>query len=210
MKELLDKEKWAHLKYTLTHPSDGYYWIRHKEKGSVAIAVLLVLLFALSFSMNRIYASFVVNNVNPRSVNAISEMTGVVMMFLMLCIGNWSITCLMDGEGRFKDILIAVGYACAPLIVTFVLVTIVSQGVAENEEAFYTIIMAVGIAYAAIMMLVGIMQVHNYTLGKTLLTLLLTLVAVFIIIFLLLLVLNFIGQVVTFIESIYTELVFRA
>lgn len=210
MKELLDKEKWAHLKYTLTHPSDGYYWIRHKEKGSVAIAVLLVLLFALSFSMNRIYASFVVNNVNPRSVNAISEMTGVVMMFLMLCIGNWSITCLMDGEGRFKDIIIAVGYACAPLIVTFVLATIVSQGVAENEEAFYTIIMAVGIAYAAIMMLVGIMQVHNYTLGKTLLTLLLTLVAVFIIIFLLLLVLNFIGQVVTFIESIYTELVFRA
>ena len=34
------------------------------------------------------------------------------------------------------------------------------------------IIMVIGIAYTLIMALTGIMQVHNYTLGKTLLTLL--------------------------------------
>ena len=47
MKDLFKKEKWTHLFYTVTHPSDGYYWIRHREKGSVAIAVLLVLIFGL-------------------------------------------------------------------------------------------------------------------------------------------------------------------
>ena len=86
---------------------------------------------------------------------------------------------------------------------------IVSQFLADNEQAFYGIIMFIGIAYTLIMALTGIMQVHNYTLGKTLLTLLLTLVAVFIIIFLVMLVANFIGQVVAFFQSIYTELIFR-
>jgi len=210
MKELFSKEKWKHLKYTVFHPSDGYYWIRHEERGSVAIAVLLVMIFGLCFSMNRLYASFVVNQINPRTVNSLTELSGVLILYLLLCVGNWSITCLMGGEGRFKDILIAVGYATLPIIVTYILATIVSQFVAENEEAFYSILMGIGLAYGAIMLLIGIMKIHNFTMGKTLGTLLLTLIAVFIIIFLLLLVTNFTMQVVNFIKSIYTELVLRA
>ena len=209
MRELFGKEKWKHLFYTVTHPSDGYYWIRHREKGSVGIAVLLVLIFGLCFTLNRLLTSFVVSTINVRSVNLLPEIGGVLLLYVLLCAGNWSITCLMDGEGRFKDILIAIGYAMLPMIVTYVLATAVSQFLADNEQAFYSIIMFIGIAYTLIMALTGIMQVHNYTLGKTLLTLLLTLVAVFIIIFLVMLVANFVGQVVAFVQSIYTELIFR-
>ena len=96
-----------------------------------------------------------------------------------------------------------------PMFITTVLATIVSQGVAENEEAFYTILMGIGTAYSVVMMLIGIMQIHNYTLGKTIVTLFLTIVAVLIIVFLTLLVFNFITQVYTFFRSIYTELIFR-
>ncbi len=209
MKELFGKEKWAHLFYTVTHPSDGYYWIRHREKGSVGIAFLLVLIFGLCFTLNRLLTSFVVSAINVRSVNLLPEVGGVLLLYILLCVGNWSITCLMDGEGRFKDILIAIGYAMVPMIVTYVLATTVSQLLADGEQAFYSIIMFIGIAYTLIMALTGIMQVHNYTLGKTLITLFLTLLAVFIIIFLAMLITNFIGQVVAFFQSIYTELIFR-
>lgn len=209
MKSLFSRERWKYLLYTVNHPSDGFYWIRHQDRGSVPIAVLLVILYAVAFSMNRIYASFVVNDLEPRSVNSIAELAGVLIFYLVLCVGNWSVTCLMEGEGRFKDILIAVGYSMLPMIVTTALATVVSQGVAENEEAFYTILMGLGMAYSLIMMLIGVMQIHNYTLGKTLATLFLTIVAVLIIIFLALLVVNFITQVFGFLRSIYTELIFR-
>jgi hypothetical protein len=209
VKSLFSKDHWKTLFYTASHPADGYYWIRHINTGSVPIAVLLVVLFSFSFSLNRMYASFVVNTVNPLSVSSLQELGGVLLLYLMLCVGNWSITCLMDGEGRFRDIAVAVGYAMLPLIVTFNLATLVSQIVAENEEGFYAIILIIGIAYAAVMMLTGIMQVHSYSLGKTLLTLFLTLIAVFIIIFLVLLILNFVTQIVTFFQSIYYELIFR-
>lgn len=205
----MSKEKWKYLLYTAGHPNDGFYWIRHQDRGSVLIAVLLVLLYSVCFSMNRIYAGFVVNDIDPRSVNSIAELGGVALLFVVLCAGNWSVTCLMEGEGRFRDIVIAIGYSLLPMIVGTVLATFVSQIVAENEEAFYSIIMGIGTAYTVIMMLIGIMQVHNYTLGKTLITLLLTVIAVFIIIFLGLLIVNFITQVYSFLRSIYIELVFR-
>lgn len=209
MKKLFSKEKWSYFGYTLTHPMDGFYWIRHKEYGSVPIAILMVILFSVSFSLNRLYASFVVNETDPRSVNSITELAGVIILFMLICIGNWSITCLMNGEGRFKDIIIAVGYGITPATVGFTLATLLSRVIADNEQAFYTLIIAVGVAYAAILILMGIMQVHNYTLGKTLITLFLTFIAVFIIIFLALLLFNLVGQVITFFKSIYLELIFR-
>ena len=206
---LHSKEKWSYFGYTLTHPMDGFYWIRHKEYGSVPIAILMVILFSISFSLNRLYASFVVNETDPRSVNSLTELAGVLVLFLLVCVGNWSITCLMDGEGRFKDIIIAVGYGITPATVGYVLATLLSRVIADNEQAFYGLVIAIGIAYAVILVLMGIMQVHNYTLGKTLITLFLTFVAVLIIIFLALLLFNLVSQVITFFKSIYLELIFR-
>ena len=108
-----------------------------------------------------------------------------------------------------KDILIAIGYAMTPIIVCFNIATIFSQFVTEDEGAFYFIIMGLGIAYGLIMMLMGIMQVHNYTLGKTLITIFLTFIAMFISIFLALLLFDLLNQVYNFIYSIYQELIFR-
>ncbi|MBQ4536260.1 MAG: YIP1 family protein [Lachnospiraceae bacterium] len=209
MKELFSKEKWKYAFYTVSHPSDGYYEIRHRERGSVAVAIVLVILFSLSFSINRISASFIVNDVDPLDVDALTELVAVLLLFALFCVGNWSITCLMEGEGRLKDIAIAFGYGMIPMIVCFNLGTVVSQFVAQNEEAFYYMIIGVGIAYGLFMILIGIMQVHNYTLGKTLITIFLTFIAMFIIIFIVLLFVDLINQVYGFFFSIYQELIFR-
>lgn len=209
MGKYFSKGKWQYLRYTLTHPMDGYYWIRHQELGSVPVAILLVVVFAFCFSANRLLASFVVNDIDPRSVDSLYELIGILAAYLLLCVSNWSVTCLMDGEGRLKDIAIAIGYATVPISLSLVLGTVVSQFIAADEEALYFMILAVGIAYGVLMMLIGIMQVHNYTLGKTLITLFITLVALLIILFLLLLLGNLLGMVYNFFHSIYTELIFR-
>lgn len=209
MRKFFSKEKWQYMLYTISHPMDGYYWIRHRDRGSVPLAILMVIVFSCCFTANRLLASFVVNDLDPRSVDSLFELIGVLAFYLLLCVSNWSITCLMNGEGRMKDIAIAVGYGTVPISFVLVLATIVSQFIADDEQAFYTLILAVGIAYGVIMILIGIMQVHNYTLGKTLLTLFLTVLAMLIIIFLLLLLSNLLGMVVSFCKSVYTELIFR-
>lgn len=209
MGKYFSKQKWSYMFYTISHPMDGYYWIRHREYGSVPIAILMVILFSFSFTANRLLASFVVNDLDPRGVDVLYELAGVLAFYLLLCVSNWSVTCLMNGEGRLKDIAVAVGYATVPMTAVMVLSTIVSQLIADEEQAFYGIIIGVGIAYGVIMMLIGIMQVHNYTLGKTLVTLFITIIAALIIVFLLLLLSNLLGLVYNFFHSIYTELIFR-
>ena len=209
MGKYFSKQKWSYMFYTITHPMDGYYWIRHREYGSVPLAILMVILFSFSFTANRLEASFVVNDLDPRGVDMLFELLGVLSFYLLLCVSNWSITCLMNGEGRLKDIAIAVGYGTVPMTAVMVAATIISQFIADDEQAFYGILIGVGIAYGVIMMLIGIMQVHNYTLGKTLLTLILTFIAALIIVFLLLLLSNLLGMVYNFFHSIYTELIFR-
>lgn len=209
MKRLKSWEKVKYSFYVLTHPSVGFYEIRHHGKGSVLLALIYVILFSFSFSFNRISAHFIVNDVDPRTVDSLDELLGVMLLFMMVCIGNWSITCLMEGEGRFKDIVTVIGYALIPTILTMVPATVISQFIAENEEAFYSILIIIGIAWTAVLALMGIMTIHNYTLGKTLLTLVLTFVAMLIIIFIIMMLSDLIMQVYSFFESIYIELTFR-
>ncbi len=203
------KEKLKYAFYTVVHPLDGFYEIRHRGRGSVPLAVLFVFLFGVCFSANRQYAGFVVNFVNPMSVNSLAEVLSVFLLFFLFCVSNWSITCLMNGEGRFKDIVTMTGYSMLPMILTYIPGIILSLFVAQDEEAFYYILLGLGIVWFVLLLLMGVMTVHNYTMGKTLFTMLLTFAAMLIIIFLAILLYSLTSQVVSFIVSVYNELMLR-
>lgn len=209
MRKSFSKAKIKYLFYTLTHPMDGFYEIRHRERGSVPIAVLSVILFSFVYSMNKMTASFIVNDIDPRTVDSLNDLSGVLLLYLLFCVGNWSITCLMNGEGRLKDIATVLGYSLTPMTISYVIATIVSQFVAQNEESFYSIIIMIGTAWTVLLALAGVMIVHNYSLAKTLLTIILTVVAMLIIVFIVMMLSDLVNQVYGFGYSIYTELLFR-
>ncbi|MGN6714202.1 Yip1 family protein [Anaerocolumna jejuensis] len=203
------KEKLRYPFYVITHPFDGFYEIRHRNKGSISAALLLIFLFGLSFSLNRRYASFVVNLINPTSVDSRLEVLGVFAAVLLFCTANWSITCLMEGEGRFKDILIVIGYSMLPMVLTYLPSTLLSHIIASDEESIYYLITGISVILFLLLAVVGIMTIHNFSFGKTLMTLGLTFVALLLIIFLLLLLFSLVSQVFQFLQSVYTELILR-
>lgn len=203
------KEKLLYPFYVISHPFDGFYEIRHRSKGSVWLALLLVLLFGLSFSVNRRYAGFVVNLIDPMSVDVRMEMIGVFAAVILFATANWSITCLMEGEGRFKDIITVIGYSMLPMVLTFVPATILSWFIASDEESIYYILIDISMIFFVLLLLVGIMVIHNFSFGKTLLTIFLTFVALLLIIFVILLLVSLINQVWLFLVSAYTELILR-
>lgn len=203
------KEKLLYPFHVIAHPFEGFYEIRHRGKGSVPVALLCLFLFGLSYSINRRYASFVVNNLNPRYVDIGEDIIGVFIVFLLFAAANWSITCLMEGEGRFRDILIVVCYSLLPMILTLIPSTILSWFIAADEEVIYSVIKTISALACAVLILIGIMVVHNYSFGKTIATLFLTFVALLIIIFIILLLLSLIDQIYIFLQSVYTELILR-
>jgi len=203
------KEKLLYPFYVISHPFDGFYEVRHRGKGSVAVALLLVFLFGISFSLNRRYASFVVNLLNPRGIDIRSEVIGVFLAVLIFAIANWSITCLMEGEGRFVDILTVIGYSMLPMVLTYIPATIFSKFIAADEESFYYLLLNISVIFFVILLLIGIMIIHNFSFGKTIVTLALTFVALVLIIFVIMLIFSLVDQVIQFFKSAYTELILR-
>ncbi len=204
------REKVKYLFYPLTHPVNGFYEIRHAKKGSVFLAFVLVLCYGISFSINRQYASFIVNDVNPLSINSLMEVLAVIALFFLFSIGNWSITCLMDGEGRLVDILTVTGYSLLPMVMMYLPCTLLSHMIAEKEEAFYYVLMGASIIYFIALEVIGLMTIHNFTFGKTFVIILLTIAAVFVILFLTLLLGSVLQQIIMFFGGIYDELMLRA
>jgi hypothetical protein len=207
---MISKEKLLYPFYILAHPFDGFYEVRYREKGSVPVALLLVFLFGLSFSINRRYAGFVVNFIDPRTVDSRAEIIGIFIAVLLFATANWSVTCLMEGEGRFKDIITVIGYSLLPMVLTLIPATVLSWFVASGEEGFYYLIVNVSTIFTVVLMIIGIMTIHNYTLGKTLVTIFFTFIALLIIIFIILLLMFLVHQVFLFFQSMYTELILRA
>jgi hypothetical protein len=209
MGKYFSRERVGYMFRVLNSPLDSFYEIRHREQGSVPLALICVFFLSALFTINRIFAGFIVNDINPRSIDGIQEMGVFFLVFGLVSVGNWSVTCLMNGEGRFKDIVTVVGYSMLPTALVLGPATILSRVVAEEEAAFYHILVGLGIGWTAVLFLIGIMTVHNYSLVKTLITLALTFVTVLILVFIGMLILDLINQLFGFVYSIYTELAFR-
>ncbi|MGI6668849.1 MAG: YIP1 family protein [Acetivibrionales bacterium] len=204
------REKIKHSLYIMVHPAAGFYSLKHERKGSYLLTVLNPILFWAFYSINKQYAGFVVNDVDPLSLNSLIDLAGIVLLYLLWCGGNWAVTTLTDGEGKFREIAMVVSYSLTPLIIALIPATIIGNLVVENEEAFYFIIIWIAIAWFAALLFMGTMSVHDYTVTKTVATIFLTFAAMLVIIFLTLLVITLIQQVIMLFVSIYTELIFRA
>jgi len=195
--------------YILTHPFDGFYDMKYQGKGTLKLALLNLFLVCLSYAFNNQYASIVVNPQNPLAMNSIFDVATILGTLLLFCVANWSVTSLTNGEGRVKDIFMAVCYAMTPLILTIIPAAILSNFISQEEAGFYYMLMAIGVIYFVFLVFSGLVVVHNYTAGKAILTIFLTFFAILVIVFLLMLLLTLWQQLFVFAYSVYTEIMFR-
>ena len=195
--------------YIITNPVDGFYSMKFENKGTVKMALFNFLLLCIAYAFTAQYTSIIVIQRHPLGLHTLYE-SGVILLALVLfCVANWSVTSLTNGEGRFKDIIMAVCYSFTPLIITTVVATIVSRFLAQEETGFYFMILSVGLFYFVLLVFLGLLTVHNYTVVRAILTIGLTFISILIIIFLITLLFTLWQQLMHFISSVYTELIFR-
>ncbi|MGO4369569.1 YIP1 family protein [Paenibacillus sp. 2TAB19] len=201
------------IKYSLHvafHPFDGFWDLKYENRGKLRVALAILLGVTVMMILKRQYSGYVVNFNYPLDLNSINELKYIVFPFLLWCIANWSLTTLMDGEGKFKEIVIATGYAMLPLILLYLPNLLLSNVITLREASFYYLLESVATIWFVWLMFIGTMTVHQYTVMKTITTMLLTIVVMGVIIFLGLLFFSLIQQIVGFVYTIYQELSLRA
>ncbi|MBE5779318.1 MAG: YIP1 family protein [Clostridiales bacterium] len=210
------KEKWNRfwesVKYAfhvMFHPFDGFWDLIHEKRGSLAAATTFLVLFLLTRVLKLMYTNFQFISAPLQYINVFEQAASLLFPFLILCLANWSMTTLFDGKGRFSDIYMAMCYALVPYVLIQLPLVFVSNIIAFDEAAFYTVLMSFSIIWCLMLAFVGLMQVHDYGPGKTLIFLVVTVVGALIIIFLLLVFLSLLSDAFSYFVSLYREIAFR-
>ena len=206
---MLDLTKSQFVRHVVFHPFEGFEDLRWKKQGSMRIAIAVVcLLFVQQIAYNRMYG-FQYYSDYDKTFNIVPYIFKSFIIFITWVVANWAMCTLFDGEGTMKNIFINSAYALIPFVVCYLIGTVMSHFLIQDEYVFIQTVEILGLCWSFVLLVSGQKAVHQFTFGKTIAMILLTLVAMIAILFLLVLLLTLFQQVIIFILSIYTELSYR-
>jgi len=195
--------------YCMTHPLDGYWDLTHEKRGSLAVANTILILTLVARVTSLQFTSFIFNQVYWPEVNIFLYLGSIVFPLALWVVGNWALTTLFDGKARLPQIYMATCYAMLPYPLFQFPLIIFSNVVTVNEAEFYTLINTIVLVFCAIYIVVAMMQIHEYTMSKTILFTAFSIFAMLVIVFILLLFFSMISQGIAYFVSIVREILFR-
>ncbi|OOC61925.1 Yip1 family protein [Paenibacillus ihbetae] len=195
----------------MVHPFEGFWDLKYdrNRKFTLIISFCVLFLVAVTNILGSQYSGFLVHVYNPESMNSVMEIVYVIVPILFWCVANWSLTTLMDGEGKFVEIFTSTCFALLPLVIIQFPWIWLSNLVSLQETAFYYFSNSVAVLWFVYLLFVGNMTVHQFSPSKTIGIMMLTLVAMGFMAFISLLFFSLVQQIVAFISVIYQELVMR-
>ncbi|MDR0909189.1 MAG: YIP1 family protein [Spirochaetaceae bacterium] len=195
--------------YIPTHPFDGFWDLTHEGRGSVMAANIITLAMILVEIMRLTLTNFQFLIINLEKFNIITVFLRIILPLGLWTVANWSLTTLMDGKGKLKDIYMATSYALVPYIIVNFLMIVLSQFITAQEGSVYHVLIAFSTIWSVLLVLAGMMMIHDYSASKAILSSLLTIVGVGIMVFLFLMFFSLISDAIAYFISLYKEIVFR-
>lgn len=200
---------WRYIPYIMTHPGKGYEELKYNHGGRMSVAIPLVLAWFVILVIKYVAEGFIFNTNKEGQINVGIIFLETIFLFLVWVLSNWCLCTLFNGEGRMKQIFIYSAYALAPYLICQVVAIVLSNVLTADEGVFMEWLVIIGILWSAALLLCGMMTLHNYSGGQTVLSVLITVVGMVVIVFLMVLAVTLIQQIISFGVTIYRELNFR-
>lgn len=197
------------MRYIAMHPLQGYEELTDRKAGSVIQSFVILALWFFSAVASRQLTGFPLNQNDTMNLEIFHLLVQTVIVFILWCISNWAFCTLMDGKGSFRQIWICSAYALAPAVVLSLLATLGSNFMTIDEKVFHMMLIVAGTGWSALLIVNAMKTIHDYTLGKTVLSIILSVFGVLMICFLAILSFSLYHQVYTFFKGLYNEIMFR-
>lgn len=202
------KQELLYCFHVILHPFDGFWDLKHEKRGSVRAGIVIIIVTILSFYYQAIGQGYVFNP-EGQYASIFVQIASVLTPFFLWAVGNWCLTTLFEGEGSFKDIFISLSYCLTPIPLLIIPATIVSNVVTESEMAIINLLVSLAYIWLGLLVFVAMMVIHDYSIGKNVLTCLGTIVGMAFIMFLIILFTTLLAKVVSFFTNIVDEIMFR-
>jgi len=195
--------------YCIFHPADGFWCITREKRASVASANVLLLIYVIVEVLKYTMTSFQFVFVNPEYYNALYTVFSVILPICLWSVANWGFTTLMNGKGRLSDIYIATVYAFTPTIILNAAGIVISRVITYDEGPLYRTMLTIATIWSILLVLVAMMQIHDYTLLKAVGSSILAILGIAFIVFIFLLFFSLISDAIMYFVALYNEIVFR-
>ena len=202
------KEELLYAFHVILHPFDGFWDLKHEKRGSIRAALVFILIAVLTFFYQAIGSGYIINPFGSYTT-VWAQAISVLVPFLLFAVANWCLTTLFEGEGSFKDIVIAMSYSLIPLPLLIIPATIVSNVVIASEVKLLNLLTSAAFIWVGILLFFGTQVTHDYSLGKNMLTIVGTLIGMIFIMFIGILFTTLLGKIVSLISNIVIEISYR-
>lgn len=204
------ESKWLFPIYVLTHPADGFIQFKtRKHIRSWEMTFGFVIAWFLLQVLDFFGTGFIFNDNRISDFNLFITMAATIGLYALFVIGNWAVCTLIEGKGTLPEIMTTTAYALLPYLVSTLINTLLSNFFALDEGSFLTIISYIGLVWTGMVLFVGLSAIHEYSVGKTVVSILLTVFAMAVMLFLIILFYTLITQTVSFVISIIQEVSLR-
>lgn len=188
-------ENTEELKRTGNYP----FWL----SGVLAAAFFVVQILRYQLT------GFCFNYNRPGEFNILIQFVSTVGLLFVFCVVNWSVTTLMDGKGRIKEIWFFTSIGLIPYIAGSLLEVILSCVLTVDEGVFLTWIGTVTVIYSIFVVMASLKGLHSYSFGKIIASILMTLVLLFVLLFVGIILFSLFQQITSFFSTLWYEVLLR-
>jgi DNA-binding beta-propeller fold protein YncE len=202
------KEELLYVFHIMFHPFDGFWDLKHEKRGSIRASIVFIVITIVAYFYKAIGQGYLIKQ-KQGTASITTWIISVLVTVFLWTISNWCLTTLFDGEGSFKDIFIAVSYSLLPVPLTIIPTTIMSNFIIESEKGMLSFVETLGIIYMVLLVVIGMMVTHDYSISKNIVTTAGTIIAMVFIMFVTALFSTLLMKLVGFVSNIAIELKYR-
>lgn len=193
---------------TVLHPADSFYEIKRNGQGSVLIATAFLVVWYI-FKIIGLSTGFIFNEGDTESVNAWYALAQTFGLVILFAVANWAVCVLFEGKGKLKDIYTVTCYSLMPMIIQSIGYDILSNVLTLSESSYISILNYVCLVITAVILVMGLITIQEFTFGKFVLTTIITVLAMLLIIFLAFMIGILLQQAGNFVETVFMEAFYR-
>lgn len=192
---------------TLIHPVLAFEEIKDKKQGSIGLSVLLIGLFYVTAVIQVLCGGFMFTQYDPATFNSLWVLVRSAGLVVLWIFSNWMICTLMQGKGTMREICIVTSYSLLPIIIERVLRLVFTNVLLPSEAMFLTGFDAIAIGFTAILLIIGLLKIHEFTMSRLVGTSVLSIGWLAVLVFLIILVGMLVQQIGGFAVTVFLELV---
>lgn len=209
--------KWAVR--ILKHPIDFFYDFPEEEarRRKLLHAGIIILLAIAARVISLLTTGFALQTQEPHEVSILVEATWIIVPWFTWSAASWGVSTIVDGEGKFIDILTSSAFVLVPYIPLSLAIAGLSNlmtlnfdyDVTGNPNTTYMVMLVCMFLWVLLLLFLHVKVLHDFEFKKTFGVIILSVIGMFIIWFVGLLLFGLIHQAVNFVITVYKEIMFR-